>query len=151
MPSRNSDDSFGVYFGQTGLTLTTQLSKAGGAFATVAPSQRDDGNGWYTIMPLAAHRDTVGKNNWLFTPDTGDAMPYTEEVVSVSAETGDHILTVPVLDNLGSAVNGARVTLQTPTGVSLAGLTDITKNGGVVQFNVSAADSFQAIVDTDRI
>lgn len=85
MPGQHSTNSFGVFMGEGGLTLTVTLKKSGGSFFEVIPEIVDHGNGWYTITPLAAHRDTAGINNWLFV--AGDiVMPYAEEVTTLSAQ-----------------------------------------------------------------
>jgi hypothetical protein len=46
--------------GVAGLTLTITASKAGAAFASIAPTQTDRGNGWYALALTAAMLDTIG-------------------------------------------------------------------------------------------
>lgn len=46
--------------GATGLTLTITASKAGAAFASIAPTQTERGNGWYALDLTATMLDTVG-------------------------------------------------------------------------------------------
>ena len=50
-----------------GLTLQVELKKQGGGYSVVAPAINDDGGGSYTITPIAAHRDTIGRNAWRIT------------------------------------------------------------------------------------
>lgn len=45
---------------ETGLTLTLEASKAGGAFAAITPTVTERGNGWYAVTLDATHSDTVG-------------------------------------------------------------------------------------------
>lgn len=53
-------DSTDHITGVTGLTLSVQISKAGGAFAAVSPVVTERGFGWYAIALEASHTDTVG-------------------------------------------------------------------------------------------
>lgn len=46
--------------GLAGATLTITISKDGGAFASVAPTVTDRGNGWYAVALTVAHTDTLG-------------------------------------------------------------------------------------------
>lgn len=46
--------------GATGKTLTITASKNGAAFAGIAPTVTERGNGWYAISLTAAHTDTLG-------------------------------------------------------------------------------------------
>lgn len=87
---RNSADGFYVFAsdetldfgpGLAGLTLTFQLSKSGGAFGAVAPAQTDLGGGNYWIVPIAAHRDTLGQNAWEFAAAGAIIAPRYEYVV----------------------------------------------------------------------
>jgi len=51
-----SDDKTAV----TGATVTVQVSKNGGAFATVAGSVTEIANGWYVCTLSATETNTVG-------------------------------------------------------------------------------------------
>jgi hypothetical protein len=76
-------DPFHIYLGGSGYTnFTTTLSKNGGTFNTVSPTITDRNNGYYKIEPIAAHRDTLGENAWLFAPSGYAPMPRVEQVVS---------------------------------------------------------------------
>lgn len=46
--------------GKTGLTLTITASKAGAAFASIAPAVTERGSGWYSVALTTAHTDTLG-------------------------------------------------------------------------------------------
>lgn len=61
-----ADDSTAFGTGKTGLTLTITLSKSGAAASSVSPTVTEISNGWYWIAPIAAHRDTLGRNLWQF-------------------------------------------------------------------------------------
>jgi hypothetical protein len=78
---QNSTRPFNVYFGTAGLTVTATLSKNGGAFNSVSPTITDRANGYYSIAPIAAHRDTLGENAWLFTAAGQPSLPRVEQVI----------------------------------------------------------------------
>jgi len=46
--------------GKTGATLTTTLSKDGAAFASIAPTVTERGDGWYSIALTSGNTDTLG-------------------------------------------------------------------------------------------
>jgi uncharacterized protein YfaS (alpha-2-macroglobulin family) len=46
--------------GETGLTLTLELSKAGGDFAAMTATVTERGNGWYSVATTTSHTDTLG-------------------------------------------------------------------------------------------
>jgi hypothetical protein len=78
---QNSTRPFNVYFGTAGLTVTATLSKNGGAFNSVSPTITDRSNGYYSIAPIAAHRDTLGENAWLFSASGQPDLPRVEQVI----------------------------------------------------------------------
>ncbi|WP_025322256.1 hypothetical protein [Deferrisoma camini] len=53
-------DSTDHVTGKTGLTLTVEISKDGGAFTTISPTVTERGNGWYAVSLAATDTDTVG-------------------------------------------------------------------------------------------
>jgi hypothetical protein len=79
---QNSTRPFNVYFGTAGLTVTATLSKNGAAFNAVSPTITDRSNGYYSITPIAAHRDTLGENAWLFSASGQPSLPRVEQVVT---------------------------------------------------------------------
>jgi hypothetical protein len=81
---QNSTRAFNIYFGVTGLTVTATLSKNGGTFNSVSPTITDRGNGYYSIAPIAAHRDTIGENAWLFTATGQPSLPRVEQVTAAN-------------------------------------------------------------------
>lgn len=46
--------------GKPGLSLTITASKDGAAFASIAPTVTERGNGWYSLALTAAHTNTLG-------------------------------------------------------------------------------------------
>lgn len=78
---QNSTRPFNIYFGTAGLTVIATLSKNGGAFNSVSPTITDRSNGYYSIAPIAAHRDTLGENAWLFSASGQPNLPRVEQVV----------------------------------------------------------------------
>lgn len=75
--------------GVTGLSLTVERSKNGEAFAAVAPTITDRGNGWYWIEPLAADRDTLGQVGWQVSSPGAVTFPRIENVIVPPAVAGD--------------------------------------------------------------
>ena len=53
-------DSSDHVTGKTGLTLSVEISKDGGAFASISPTVTERGNGWYSLALTEADTDTVG-------------------------------------------------------------------------------------------
>lgn len=53
-------DSINRVSGKTGLTLSINLSKNGGAFSSITPSVTERGYGWYSIALTSSHTDTLG-------------------------------------------------------------------------------------------
>ena len=91
--TQNSTEAFTINMttddGRTpapGLTLTSELKKAGGAYVTVSPGIVDNGGGGYTITPIDAHRDTLGKNAWRFTATGATQWDGQERVQNVTDE-----------------------------------------------------------------
>jgi hypothetical protein len=78
---QNSTRPFNVYFGVAGLTVTATLSKNGAAFNAVSLGIIDRANGYYSIAPIAAHRDTLGENAWLFSASGQPSLPRVEQVI----------------------------------------------------------------------
>lgn len=136
MPNQNTADKFSVFFDETGLTITTSLSKAGGTFATVAPAITDAGNGYYIITPLAAHRDTLGVNSWLLV-DGDKKRPYVELVT----------LPIPTAASIATAVwaNATRTlsTISDSAGVA----TLLTRITGLLRTKAQA-DAAQAAIES---
>jgi hypothetical protein len=60
--------------GVAGLTLTITASKDGAAFASIAPTQTDRGNGWYSLALTAAMLDTIGDYALHITAATADPL-----------------------------------------------------------------------------
>jgi hypothetical protein len=72
--------------GLAGLTLTITASKDGAAFAGIAPTVTDLGNGWYNVALTASHTDTLGD---LALHVTGAAADPADMVILVEAGSTD--------------------------------------------------------------
>lgn len=81
-----ADDASAIGTGMTGLTITAEISKGGAAFATVAPTITERGEGLYWIVPIAAHRDTLGETAWRFAATGAVIAPRVENVVAYDAQ-----------------------------------------------------------------
>ena len=78
-----ADDSTAIGTGKTGLTITATLCKnGGGSFSAVSPTITELGGGWYRVTPIAAHRDTLGEQVWVFSA-AGAIIAGRREVVNV--------------------------------------------------------------------
>ncbi len=53
-------DSSDHISGKTGLALSVEISKDGGAFSSISPTVTERGNGWYSIALSASDTDTLG-------------------------------------------------------------------------------------------
>lgn len=53
-------DSTDHITGKTGLTLTVNLSKDGGAFGAITPTVTERGSGWYNLALTTTHLNTLG-------------------------------------------------------------------------------------------
>jgi hypothetical protein len=138
MPVQNTSEKFTVYFGESGLTLTTTLSKAGGSFSSVAPTITDASNGYYIITPLAAHRDTLGVNSWLFV--SGDeSRPYVERV-----ESTDNAAILSAIGNAPSAEEISEPILAALTGSSVVQVASPNVRGNLV---LTQGDTYDGIAN----
>jgi hypothetical protein len=61
-----ADDSTAFGTGKTGLTISSTLAKASSTANSVSPTITEVSGGWYWVVPLAAHRDTLGRALWQF-------------------------------------------------------------------------------------
>lgn len=59
-----------------------ELSKNGGAFASVSPTVAEIGNGWYSVTPIAAHRDTIGPAVWRTTASGANSVEVYHRVIT---------------------------------------------------------------------
>lgn len=67
--------------GLDGLTLTIELSKNGGAFATITPTVTDLGDGWYALDLTASHTDTLGDFALHITAPLADPTDIVDQVI----------------------------------------------------------------------
>jgi hypothetical protein len=74
-------DSTDHVTGKTGATLTISLSKNGAAFASIAPTVTERGDGWYNIALTTSHTDTVGDFVLHITASGADPIDLREQVV----------------------------------------------------------------------
>ncbi len=107
--TQNSAKAFNIYFGVSGLTVTATLSKNGGSFNSVSPTITDRSNGYYSITPLAAHRDTIGENAWLFSASGQPSLPRVEQVGLANVDAVAVGANTVAPDNAGIAANGAAI------------------------------------------
>lgn len=77
----STDNITGVTGVATEIETNMVLSKAGGAFASVAPTVTEIGNGWYSVAPSASHRDTLGSAVWRSTATGANSVEVGHRVV----------------------------------------------------------------------
>jgi hypothetical protein len=85
--TQNTARSISVYVGDTGLTLTVVISKAGGAFSAIAGAVSELMLGWYRIVLADSDVDTIGDLAFHCTdPTYSDPVAvWVDEVVTDSA------------------------------------------------------------------
>jgi hypothetical protein len=96
--------------GLAGLTLTITLSKDGAAFAGIAPSVTDRGDGWYNVALTAAHTDTIGD--------------LALHITGVAADPADMVILVEG-GNTDVDVSSRMATYVQPTGFLAANFGDV--------------------------
>ena len=115
--TQNTTKAFNIYFVVSGLTVTATLSKNGGAFNAVSPTITDRSNGYYSIAPIAAHRDTIGENAWLFSASGQPSLPRVEQVVLANVDAvayGANTATPPSLATIeASTILAKEATVNT--------------------------------------
>jgi hypothetical protein len=124
---QNSTRPFNVYFGVSGLTVTATLSKNGEVFHSVSPTITDRSNGYYSIAPIAAHRDTLGENAWLFSASGQPSLPRVEQVTAADVDAvayGANTVTPPSL----AAIEGSTVLAKEATVATRASAADVINN-----------------------
>lgn len=75
-----ADDSAAIGTGKTGLTITATLAKNTGTASAVSPTITELGNGIYWVVPISAHRDTIGANVWQFAASGAVIAPVFERI-----------------------------------------------------------------------
>jgi hypothetical protein len=83
--------------GATGLTLTITASKDGAAFASIAPTVTERGDGWYSLALTTAHTDTLGDFVLHVTASGADPTDVREEVFA--ALPGDSVTVSSLASN----------------------------------------------------
>jgi hypothetical protein len=147
--------------GQTTVTLTSNggtgtasnpytLTRIAGTLCSISVTQSLTGN-WHCI-------DGVGTETLInelvdeeITVELGVGnVPTLEEiagVVGVGAGDGDRVVVVTVRDDASQVVPGAKVTIQTAAGATIAGRTLNTNSSGVATFNLDDG-SYKGLVTT---
>jgi hypothetical protein len=99
-------DSTDHVTGKTGLTLTINASKNGGAFAAITPTVTDRGNGWYNLALTTAHTDTLGDFALRITGTAADPTDISDQIIAqdlmatnVSANVTQWLGTAPATPN----------------------------------------------------
>jgi hypothetical protein len=89
--------------GATGLTLTITASKDGAAFASIAPTVTERGDGWYSLALTTAHTDTLGDFVLHVTASGADPTDVREEVFA--ALPGDSVTVSSLANNVITAAS----------------------------------------------
>ena len=135
-------DSTDHITGKTGLTLTITASKDGAAFAGIAPTVTDRGNGWYNVALTASHTDTLGDLALHITVAAADPadMVILVEAGATDADVSTRLATASYTapDNAGiaaipnAATNAAAVVAAataTPLAANIKQVNDVTVDG----------------------
>lgn len=125
--------------GATGLTLTITASKAGAAFAGIAPVVTERGSGWYSVALTASHTDTLGDLALHITAAGADPLDVLFDVQESGLASADFVV------RSGTAVAGAGSSITLDAGASA--VNDIYV--GLVVVIVSGTGAGQARVIND--
>jgi hypothetical protein len=126
--------------GLAGLTLTITASKNGGAFAAIAPTVVDRGDGWYSIALTAAHADTVGD---LALHITGAAADPADVVLLVENDWADKYLLYKKITNPATGV----MTVYEPDGTTVAFSANVFKDAsGLIPYDGTGAERIERMV-----
>jgi len=141
---QNTTKAFNVYFGVSGLTVTATLSKNGGAFNSVSPGIVDRSNGYYSITPITAHRDTIGENAWLFSASGQPSLPRVEQVIAADIDAAIQPVNVTRWLDKTVSVDGddsplVSLAAKTHTGAVIPTVTSVTGSVGSVAGNVTGS------------
>ena len=98
--------------GATGLTLTITASKAGAAFAGIAPVVTERGSGWYSVALTASHTDTLGDLALHITAAGADPLDVLFDVQESGLASADFVV------RSGTAVAGAGSSITLDAGAS---------------------------------
>jgi hypothetical protein len=113
--------------GLAGLTLTITASKDGGAFASIAPTVTDRGNGWYALALTTTHTNTLGDLALHITSTGADPTDLVDEVV---VQLPGELTAADVLTQAAAALTAIVADSPTPmsTRPSVAsGILDLTR------------------------
>lgn len=79
-----ADDSTAFGTGKTGLTISATLAKASSTANSVSPTITEVSGGWYWVVPLAAHRDTLGRALWQFSASGAVIAGRVEKIIAAN-------------------------------------------------------------------
>lgn len=114
----------------TGLTLTVEISKDGGAFAAAGGSAAEIGDGWYSYLSTVAEADTVGPVALKIT--AAGAVQQNLEYVVEARQSGATERTYTVTDSIsGLPVQGVEVTISIDSGKTKIMWVGVTRADGV--------------------
>jgi hypothetical protein len=102
-----ADDSTAFGTGKTGLTISSTLAKASSTANSVSPTITEVSGGWYWVVPLAAHRDTLGRALWQFSASGAVIAGRVEKIILANdqlAAFGANTTTPPTAGAIADAV-----------------------------------------------
>jgi hypothetical protein len=102
-----ADDSTAFGTGKTGLTISSTLAKASSTANSVSPTITEVSGGWYWVVPLAAHRDTLGRALWQFSASGAVIAGRVEKIILANDELaafGANTTTPPTVGAIADAV-----------------------------------------------
>lgn len=140
-----ADDSTSFGDAKLSLTITAKLSKNGGTLSSVAPTITEIGEGNYWVVPLAAHRDTLGMSVWSFTATGAKIGPSFEAVVAYDSQVAP-----PTAAEIRAEMDSASTKLAEITATRMAALTDLVDGGRLdllIDAIKTASESVKADID----
>lgn len=152
-----ADDATAFGTGLSGLTISFQLSKAGAAHASVAPTVTDRGDGHYWIVPAASHRNTLGEASWKFSapgaviaPRFENVVAYDAQAVAVGASTHDAAAVVTAMQAVAGDFKATGFSTHSAAAVvtAMQAVADDFKATGFSTHNAAAVvTAMQAVAD----
>lgn len=93
----------------SGLSLSCELSKDGGAFSAISPSVTEAGNGWYRVQLTATDTDTYGDLVLHVTASGADPSDVVSQVRDIAQEVLTAATVAPIAANI-KQVNAVTIT-----------------------------------------
>jgi hypothetical protein len=137
-----ADDSTAFGTGKTGLTISSTLAKASSTANSVSPTITEVSGGWYWVVPLAAHRDTLGRALWQFSASGAVIAGRVEKIILANdqlAAFGANTTTPPTAGAIADAVWDEAYSGHTTAGTFGKLMDILRKSNNVIEGTILAS------------